>query len=65
MAATLGAAQPWILLSESALRAMAEPIGASLLTVDPPLTAPAVTATATGSVSRPGMRPPETAARTA
>ncbi len=43
LAATLGAAQPWIRLSASALRAMAEPLGAALLTVDPALTAPAVT----------------------
>ncbi|MEU9237029.1 SAV_915 family protein [Streptomyces subrutilus] len=41
LAATLGAAQPWIRLSASALRAMAEPLGAVLLTVDPVLTAPA------------------------
>ncbi|MGP3684362.1 SAV_915 family protein [Streptomyces sp. IBSNAI002] len=42
LAATLGADQPWIRLSETALRAMAEPLGATLLTVDPGLTAPAV-----------------------
>ncbi|MFG2235025.1 SAV_915 family protein [Streptomyces sp. NPDC048723] len=80
LAATLGAAQPWIRLSESALRAMAEPIGASLLTVDPTLTAPAVTGTAvgtaagaaagtaagaaTGAVTTPVPQGPETAART-
>ncbi|MCX4626246.1 SAV_915 family protein [Streptomyces sp. NBC_01443] len=44
LAATLGTAQPWIRLSEAALRAMAGPLGASLLTVDPALTAPPVTA---------------------
>ncbi|MEU9254089.1 SAV_915 family protein [Streptomyces sp. NPDC048270] len=41
LAATLGAGQPWIRLSAAALRAMAEPLGAALLTVDPALTAPA------------------------
>jgi hypothetical protein len=35
----LGPTQPWIRLSESALRAMAEPLGARHLTVDPLLTA--------------------------
>jgi hypothetical protein len=35
----LGPTQPWIKLSESALRAMAEPLGARHLTVDPLLTA--------------------------
>ncbi|MFD8985096.1 SAV_915 family protein [Streptomyces sp. NPDC059564] len=65
LTATLGAAQPWIRLSESALRAMAEPVGASVLTVDPTLTAPAVTATATGSATTPVPQAPETAARTA
>ncbi|MEU8942574.1 hypothetical protein OHU17_05825 [Streptomyces goshikiensis] len=44
LAATLGVQQPWIRLSETALRAMAEPLGVSLLTVDPTFTAPAVTA---------------------
>ncbi|MEU8436135.1 SAV_915 family protein [Streptomyces sp. NPDC029216] len=40
LAATLGAGHPWIRLSESALRALAEPLGAAPLTVDPTLTAP-------------------------
>ncbi|MET9696756.1 SAV_915 family protein [Streptomyces sp. NPDC006529] len=40
LAATLGAAQPWIRLSEAALRSMTAPLGASLITVDPTLTAP-------------------------
>ncbi|WP_438310241.1 SAV_915 family protein [Streptomyces sp. HUAS TT3] len=44
LAATLGAEQPWVRLSESALRSMAEPLGVSLLTVDPTFTAPAVAA---------------------
>jgi hypothetical protein len=40
LAATLGADQPWIRLAEPALRALAEPLGASTLTVDPQLVAP-------------------------
>ncbi|MFF0598497.1 SAV_915 family protein [Streptomyces antibioticus] len=47
LAATLGADQPWIRLSEHALRSMTEPLGAALVTVDPTLSAPAVTALAT------------------
>ncbi|MCL7375689.1 SAV_915 family protein [Streptomyces sp. 35G-GA-8] len=39
--AVLGAGQPWIRLAEPALRALAEPLGAALVTVDPQLTAPA------------------------
>ncbi|MEU5210986.1 SAV_915 family protein [Streptomyces sp. NPDC020742] len=39
LAAALGAGQCWIRLSESALRALAEPVGATALTVDPRLTA--------------------------
>ncbi|MFD4131304.1 SAV_915 family protein [Streptomyces goshikiensis] len=69
LAATLGAGQHWIRLSESALRTMAEPIGASLLTVDPTLTAPAVTGpvtgAATGAATAPVPQAPETVARTA
>ncbi|GAA1570918.1 MULTISPECIES: SAV_915 family protein [Streptomyces] len=42
LAATLGAQQPWIRLSETALRALVEPLGTALLTVDPTFTAPAV-----------------------
>ncbi|MFH8727579.1 SAV_915 family protein [Streptomyces termitum] len=38
--ATLGAGQPWIPLSEPALRALARPLGIRALTVDPTLTAP-------------------------
>lgn len=68
LAATLGAGQRWIRLSESALRAMTEPVGASLLTVDPALTAPAVTGTATaaatGAVTTPVPQAPGTIART-
>ncbi|WP_327418060.1 SAV_915 family protein [Streptomyces sp. NBC_01233] len=54
LAATLGAGQPWIRLSESALRALAAPLGTYLLTIDPALSAPAVTpvpATATPTAS--------------
>ncbi|MGW5847493.1 SAV_915 family protein [Streptomyces sp. NPDC055254] len=43
LADTLGAEQPWIRLSGAALRALAEPLGAVPLTVDPTLTAPPVT----------------------
>ncbi|MGW2014201.1 SAV_915 family protein [Streptomyces sp. NPDC001927] len=60
LAATLGADQPWIRLTESALRAIAEPIGASILTVDPTLTAPAVTVGAIGSPATPVLPAPGT-----
>ncbi|WP_328302247.1 hypothetical protein OG389_32325 [Streptomyces sp. NBC_00435] len=64
LAATLGAGQPWIRLSEAALRAMAGPLGISLLTVDPTLTAPAViAATVTGPVTAPVAQGPEAVAR--
>ncbi|MGW6572377.1 SAV_915 family protein [Streptomyces sp. NPDC054945] len=43
LAATLGAEQPWIRLSESALRELASPLCACPLTIDPTFTAPAVT----------------------
>ncbi|MEU7605749.1 SAV_915 family protein [Streptomyces sp. NPDC041003] len=43
LATTLGPRQPWIRLSESALRALASPLGARLLTIDPTFTAPSVT----------------------
>ncbi|MFB6583609.1 SAV_915 family protein [Streptomyces sp. NPDC056402] len=69
LAATLGAGHSWIRLSESALRTMAEPVGASLLTVDPTLTAPAVSGTAAGTAAGTATTPvpqaPETVARTA
>lgn len=67
LTATLGAGLPWIRLSESALRAIAGPVGASLLTVDPTLTAPAVTATAgtaPGPINTPVPRDPDVTART-
>ncbi|WP_369147866.1 SAV_915 family protein [Streptomyces sp. R44] len=59
LTATLGAEQPWIRLSESLLRALAEPLAVELLTVDPTLTAPAVTspsASAQASRKRPAGR---------
>ncbi|MFB6832899.1 SAV_915 family protein [Streptomyces hydrogenans] len=56
LAATLGAEQPWIRLSESVLRSLAEPLGVELLTVDPTLTAPAVTS-ASASTLASRMRP--------
>ncbi|MGW7412420.1 SAV_915 family protein [Streptomyces sp. NPDC054863] len=37
----LGAQQPWVRLGEPALRALAAPLGVTVLTVDPQLTAPA------------------------
>ncbi|SEG80534.1 hypothetical protein SAMN05216223_11249 [Actinacidiphila yanglinensis] len=44
LSAALGAEQAWIRLSEPALRALAEPLGVGLLTVDPQLSAPAAVA---------------------
>jgi hypothetical protein len=41
LTAALGANQSWIRLGEPALRALAEPLGVTALTVDPPLSAPA------------------------
>ncbi|MFJ5137782.1 SAV_915 family protein [Streptomyces sp. NPDC088707] len=38
--AVLGADQPWIPLSEPALRALTEPLGVRALRIDPVLTAP-------------------------
>lgn len=35
LAAAFGEQQPWVLLAESALRSLAEPLGAPLVTVDP------------------------------
>ncbi|MFD3701065.1 SAV_915 family protein [Streptomyces sp. NPDC058646] len=64
LAATLGPEQPWIRLSETALRAMAGPLGAPLLTVDPTLTAPSATRTAAGPVGTPVVAAPGTSART-
>jgi hypothetical protein len=41
LTSTLGRAQPWIRLCESAVRALTEPLGVTALTVDPQLAAPA------------------------
>ncbi|MCQ4042588.1 SAV_915 family protein [Streptantibioticus rubrisoli] len=49
---TLGAEQAWIRLSEPALRALTEPLGATTLTMDPQLAAPATTHTSRGSLWR-------------
>ncbi|MFB7467840.1 SAV_915 family protein [Streptomyces sp. NPDC056224] len=65
LTAALGADQPWIRLSEAALRAMAEPLGVRLLTVDPALTAPPVAAATAIAVGAPVPQAPETTARTA
>ncbi|MET8749636.1 SAV_915 family protein [Streptomyces sp. NPDC004667] len=54
LSATLGAAQTWIRLSEPVLRALAAPLGVTLLTVDPTLTAPPVAAAPVGG---PGAGP--------
>ncbi|MFJ3539934.1 SAV_915 family protein [Streptomyces sp. NPDC090109] len=43
LVSVLGPEQPWIRLSEPALRALASPLGACRLTIDPTLTASAVT----------------------
>ncbi|MFB6984134.1 SAV_915 family protein [Streptomyces scopuliridis] len=42
LTAVLGEGQAWIRLAEPALRALAEPLGALVVTVDPQLTAPAI-----------------------
>ncbi|WP_063772131.1 SAV_915 family protein [Kitasatospora mediocidica] len=41
LTAALGPAQAWVLLAESALRALAEPLGVTRLTVDPQFVAAA------------------------
>ncbi|MGW0750834.1 SAV_915 family protein [Streptomyces sp. NPDC002587] len=64
LTAALGTDQPWIRLSEAALRAMAEPLGVRLLTVDPALTAPPVAAATAIAVGAPVPQAPETTART-
>jgi hypothetical protein len=51
---TLGPDQPWIRLSEPALRALGAPLGVGSLRIDPRLSAPApVSATAPGSAPAP------------
>ncbi|MFE5549412.1 SAV_915 family protein [Streptomyces sp. NPDC056534] len=52
--AVLGADQPWIPLSEAALRALTEPLGVRELRIDPVLTAPRP---ATTSVALPEPEP--------
>lgn len=55
LTATLGPAQPWIRLAEPAVRALAEPLGVTALTVDPPCAAPALpVALVTRPVAAPG-----------
>lgn len=49
----LGPCQPWIRLSEAALRRMAEPLGAPRLTVDPLLTARPPTSWSDAAAGRP------------
>lgn len=52
LAATLGPGQAWIRLAEPALRALAEPLGATTVIVDPQLAAPAVTPPPSGGTWR-------------
>ncbi|WP_405778396.1 SAV_915 family protein [Streptomyces sp. NBC_00859] len=61
LAATLGRGQAWIVLSESALRATAEPLGVTRMTLDPVLTAPAVRTVAPDGPAA-ELRRPETPA---
>ncbi|MER7949754.1 SAV_915 family protein [Streptomyces sp. NPDC096079] len=69
LASTLGPEQPWIRLSETALRSLIEPLGTTLLTVDPTLTAPAVAEVLGGrpgeSSASPAALPRDTATRVA
>ncbi|MGW4231707.1 SAV_915 family protein [Streptomyces sp. NPDC004980] len=54
LASTFGGKQPRIRLSESALRALTEPLGAALVTVDPTFAAPQAAPAGTGArVARP------------
>ncbi|MFF3748868.1 SAV_915 family protein [Streptomyces sp. NPDC002018] len=53
LTAVLGERQAWIRLAEPVLRALAAPLGAAIVTVDPQLTAPA-TGPATPPVPEPG-----------
>ncbi|MFF8960198.1 SAV_915 family protein [Streptomyces sp. NPDC014894] len=52
----MGAGQPWIRLAEPALRSLAEPLGVTVVTVDPRLTAPSPAARGTGAPARPCAR---------
>ncbi|MEC4020629.1 SAV_915 family protein [Streptomyces sp. H27-D2] len=55
LTATLGAAQAWVRLGEQALRSLGEPLGVTVLTVNPQLAAPAVTPP--GKTAPPRPRP--------
>ncbi|CUM37660.1 hypothetical protein H4W23_31085 [Streptomyces gardneri] len=57
--AVLGADQPWILLSEPALRALAEPLGVHELRIDPAFTAPAPAAAPTPTATRTPVAAPQ------
>ncbi|WP_030293671.1 SAV_915 family protein [Streptomyces katrae] len=61
LAATLGEGQGWIRLSEWVLRELCEPLGASLITVDPTLSAasatPAPAPAAAAAPLQPGRLP--------
>ena len=63
LVATLGHEQPWIRLSEPALRALTAPLGVTTVTVDPQLCAPAAgqhVRQPTGPRFREGARDPQT-----
>ncbi|MET9397325.1 SAV_915 family protein [Kitasatospora sp. NPDC002965] len=49
----LGPAQPWVTLAEPALRALTEPLGVTVLTVDPQLAAVAARPRREGTLERP------------
>lgn len=53
LAAALGPDAPWIVLCESALRALAEPLGVTRLTLDPVLCLPPVRSAAGSSAGAP------------
>ncbi|MEU5894809.1 SAV_915 family protein [Streptomyces venezuelae] len=57
LSAALGPRQPWIRLSERALRSLAEPLGVSEVTVDPRLAAHPVGPPRTTVPRDPGPRP--------
>ncbi|MFE0421774.1 SAV_915 family protein [Streptomyces sp. NPDC058953] len=56
LSAAMGRDARWIQLAEPALRALAEPLGVTLLTVDPLLTAPFPAAGGRGAVPPPCVR---------
>ncbi|MEW2390592.1 SAV_915 family protein [Streptomyces venezuelae] len=57
LSAALGPRQPWIRLSEPALRSLAEPLGVSVVTVDPRLAAHPVGPPRTTARREPDHRP--------